>query len=164
MKRDPNLVRLSRDHHRGLVWAMRIDRELPNASHGELAAMYAELVAFWKTGLLPHFRAECECLLARLVRYSASLSEADVIGRTQQDHLTLNMLMTNMGDNPDWGVRREMLRQFGDLLRRHIRWEEEVLFQATQEQLASAELIALGNDLAERLPAIPPPVSWHAVQ
>jgi hypothetical protein len=161
MRRDPNLVRLSRDHHRGLVWAMRIERELPSATDAELEVMYAELVAFWQTGLLPHFRAECECLLARLVRHAAVPGDQDLIGQTQGDHLNLNALMTTMRDDPGPRVRRETLRQFGDLLRRHIRWEEAVLFQATQEQLAGGELAALGADIAARIPEMPPPVAWH---
>jgi hypothetical protein len=160
MKRDSNLVRLSRDHHRGLVWAMRIERELPHASDAELDAMYADLVTFWQTGLLPHFRAECECLLARLARHVLRSNESDLIGQTQLGHLTLNMLMAEMRDDSDAGGRRERLNQFGDLLRRHIRWEEEVLFQATQEQLTGDELAALGNDLAERIPEMPPPAAW----
>ena len=64
MKRDPSLIRLSRDHHRGLVMSMRIDRDLPGADADEAALIYDQLEAFWAEGLLPHFRAECECLLA----------------------------------------------------------------------------------------------------
>jgi hypothetical protein len=163
MKRDPSLVRLSRDHHRGLVWAMRIERELPTATDDAIAAMSAELVAFWQTGLLPHFRAECECLLARLARHALvhGAPGADVIAQTQGDHLILNMLMTTIREDPDPSVRRETMKQFGDLLRRHIRWEEAVLFQATQEHLAGDELAALGADIADRIPEMPPPVSWH---
>jgi hypothetical protein len=163
MKRDPNLVRLSRDHHRGLVWAMRLDRELPTASDPQIAAMYGELLAFWQTGLLPHFRTEFECLLARLLRYAAGGADAasQLIDRTQKDHLQLNSLMISMRDSDDLAARRETLARFGALLREHIRWEEASLFEAAQSQLSPEELAALGEDVSERIPEIPPPLPWH---
>jgi hypothetical protein len=37
MKRDASLIRLSRDHHRGLVMSMRIERDLPTADAAEAA-------------------------------------------------------------------------------------------------------------------------------
>ncbi len=58
MKRYPALVRLSWDHHHGLVLARRIEKELPGASDEQAAELYADLVRFWAAGLLPHFRAE----------------------------------------------------------------------------------------------------------
>ena len=60
MKREASLIRLSRDHHRGLVMSMRIERDLPTADAAEAAQIYGELRSFWNAGLLPHFRAECE--------------------------------------------------------------------------------------------------------
>ena len=166
MKRDPNLVRLSRDHHRGLVWAMRIERELPDANDAKLTTMYTELLSFWETGLLPHFRAECECLLARLLGYASEGEgpSSPLIERTQLDHLQLNSLMASMRDYADSGLRRELLARFGNLLREHIRWEESVLFEATQNRLAAEALAALGADIAERIPEMPPPPPWHEVQ
>jgi hypothetical protein len=163
MKRDPSLVRLSRDHHRGLVWAMRLERELPTASDAQVREMWTQLVAFWQTGLLPHFRTECECLLARLLRYAVGGAGAvgQLIDRTQHDHLQLNSLMVSIADTENLAEHRETLARFGRLLRDHIRWEEAVLFEATQEQLTASELAALGGDIAERIPEMPPPVPWH---
>jgi hypothetical protein len=142
---------------------MRIDRELPTASDAALRAMYDELVAFWQTGLLPHFRTECECLLARLVRHTAPREgvPSELVDRTQGDHLQLNSLMAIMRDTDDPELRREVLDRFGTMLRERIQWEEAVLFQATQEHLSAGELAALGADIAERIPEMPPPPPWH---
>ncbi len=158
MKRDPNLVRLSRDHHRGLVLAMRIERDLPGASEAETNAIYTDLRSFWQDGLLPHFRAECECLLARLVRHLALRDE--LIARTQGDHLCIASLMAAMQDAEDPRLRRQHVLEVGARLKEHIRWEEAVLFERTQEMLPSAEMDALGRDLAERIPEFPPPPIW----
>lgn len=152
MKRDPALVRLSWDHHHGLVFARRIEQELPAASDEEAARIYADLVSFWAAGLLPHFRAEGECLLARLLRHLPH--ESDAVSRLQRDHLSMESFVALMRDTSDPAVRRQALADFGELLRDHIRWEELELFQVTQEQLTAEEMAALGEQLEEELPPL----------
>ena len=44
------------------------------------------------------------------------------------------------------------LRQFGDELRQHIRWEERQLFGRLQDTLTSAELEAAGREIEARHP------------
>jgi hemerythrin-like domain-containing protein len=158
MKRDASLIRLSRDHHRGLVLAMRIERDLPNAAQGETEMIYSQLQSFWQDGLLHHFRAECECLLTRLVRHVAPQDE--IIATTQQDHLQMESLIVSMRDTEDWQARRGLMFELGTFLKKHIRWEESVLFDAAQRLLDAEEKSILEADLAERIPEIPPPPSW----
>jgi hypothetical protein len=158
MKREPSLIRLSRDHHRGLVMAMRIERDLAAADFEETKQIYEDLRSFWGIGLLPHFRAECECLLTRLVR-RVSFQDAIVI-RTQQDHLRLESFMVGMQDNDDWESRRRLMFELGDLLKEHIRWEESTLFQAAQALLTESDKSALDADLAQRIPEMPVPPDW----
>jgi hypothetical protein len=145
---------LSWDHHHGLVMSLRIERELPGADSDGLAALYSDLVSFWAAGLLPHFRTENECLLARLVRHLGP--EGEPIRKTQADHLSLEALVVTMRDTRDDAVRRAALAEFGAALKTHIRWEESVLFEVTQQQLAEAEMDALGADINERHPEVVP--------
>jgi hemerythrin-like domain-containing protein len=154
MKRDPRIKKLSWDHHHGLVMALRITRELPNASDEGLAELYSDLIAFWSAGLLPHFRVEQECLLARLVRHLPSGDEA--VSRTQEDHLAIEALVATMRDATGHGDRRIALAAFAETLREHIRWEEETLFEVTQRRLTSAELDALSAEIEEFLPEVTP--------
>ncbi|HXG35353.1 MAG TPA: hemerythrin domain-containing protein [Dehalococcoidia bacterium] len=153
MKRDPSLIRLSRDHHRGLAMALRIERQLSAVDEASISKLYDDFLAFWESGLLPHFRAECECLLARLCRH-LGLEDA-LIARTQRDHLRIGELVTRMRDGADNAVRRDGLSQLASLLREHIRWEEEVLFQAVQKELSSQELAALRADIEARISEMP---------
>ena len=150
MKRDPRLVRLSEEHHHGLVFALRLERELPGADAAELAGIYADLVRFWARGLLPHFHAETECLLARLLRHTSP--EDERVRRLQRDHLAMEALVARMRDADGDGERREALAAFGETLRTHIRWEERDLFEALQETLSAPELDAAGREIGERLP------------
>jgi hypothetical protein len=152
MRRSPALVRLSWDHHHGLVMARRIRRELPTASDAEVDALYADLVRFWAAGLLPHFRAEGECLLARLVRHVDLADER--IQRTARDHLAIQALIVRMRDTADRDDRRQALAALGELLREHIRWEEATLFEAAQVLLDEAEQDALREHLDADLPPL----------
>ena len=157
MKRHPQLVLLSWDHHHGLVLALRIGREVTGADEMALARLYADLLASWDTHLLPHFRVEQECLLARLVRHVPK--DHELITRTLGDHLSMAALVATMRDTAGPELRRDAIHRFGQTLRAHIRWEEEVMFEVTQRQLDENELAALGRDIAERLPDIRPQVT-----
>lgn len=148
MKRDPQLAPLSRDHNKGLMLALRIKRELPEADEVALKRLYSDLLAFWAAGLLPHFRTENECLLARLVRHVPD--DDELVRRTQRDHLCIEALVATMRDTSDLEARRETVRRFGETLREHIRWEEEVLFEETQRRLEKSEMKALGEDVSEQ--------------
>jgi hemerythrin-like domain-containing protein len=148
MKREPELVPLSRDHHKGLLMSLRIERELPGADAEGLNRLYSDLIAFWAAGLLPHFRTENECLLARLVHHVPP--DDDMVRRTQDDHLSMEALVATMRDTRDPEERRRALRRFGETLSNHIRWEEEVLFEETQRRLRREEMAALGRDVEER--------------
>lgn len=151
MKREPALVPLARDHTQGLMMALRIERELPSADEGALRLLYNDLIGFWARGLLPHFRAENECLLARLVRHVEP--EDELVGRTQRDHLGLEALVATMRDTDELEARREALQRFGEWLREHIHWEDNVLFTETERLLERGEMTALGEEIEERQPA-----------
>ena len=152
MKRHPQLVALSWDHHHGLVLALRIGREVSGDNDMALAGLYAHLLESWEGRLLPHFRVEQECLLARLVRYVPE--DDELISRTMRDHLRMAALVARARDMTEPELRRDAISRFGETLRAHIRWEEEVLFEVTQRQLDESELVALGRDIAERLPDV----------
>lgn len=158
MKRDPRLIRLSREHTQALLLAQRLDRMLPAATDEEAGALYSQLIAFWSAGLLPHFRAEGECLLARLVRHVPD--DDGRVQRLHRDHLRLEALVAIMRDAEDISDRRATLLEFAGTIRTHVHWEEAVLFPATEELLPPDELDALGAELATRLPEHPLP--WSA--
>jgi hemerythrin superfamily protein len=105
---------------------------------------------FWAAGLLPHFRGENECLLARLVRHFDP--EHELVRRTQWDHLGIEALVAEMRDTRNPGKRKEALVRFGHWLRAHVRWEEDVLFEETRRMLGKAEMQALASHLNESLP------------
>lgn len=158
MKRDPRLVRLSEEHHHGLVFSLRLERELAGATETQLAALYGDLLRFWTRGLLPHFHAETQCLLARLVRHTSPQSPS--AQRLLADHFSMETLVARMRDAATGEQRRNALAQFGETLRDHIRWEERVLFEETQRLLTEPELDAMGREIEARLPK-PTAAPWE---
>ncbi len=154
MKRHPSLVRLSWDHHHGLVLALRIEREVPDATAAQLANIYGDVIAYWARGLLPHFHAETDCLLARLVSH-LPIDDPRVV-RLNTDHLGIANFVARMRDATATDERRALISAFGARLRDHIRWEETDLFTAVEEQLGAAELDRLGAELVEALPPVEP--------
>ena len=146
------LAPLSEEHHHGLVFALRIERELPAASDEEVERLYSRLLQFWSRGLLPHFHTESECLLARLIRHRPV--DDPHIQRLHREHLTMCGLVARMQDATGQSERRAALQEFGATLHDHIRWEERELFEAAQAELAEAELEALGAEIAERHPKL----------
>jgi hypothetical protein len=150
MKRDPSLVPLSREHHDGLAMARRLRRETPTADDAQVSRLCSDVCAFWDARLQAHFRAEVECLLVRLVRHLPAEHEA--IAKTNADHVRIGGLVTTIIETSDPGERREAVRRFGEALRSHIHWEEQVLFEIAQQRLKRDEMAAVGKELAERLP------------
>lgn len=159
MKRDMRLVRLSREHTHALLLAQRIRKTLPSGSADDVAALYSALIAFWSAGLLPHFGAESECLLGRLVRHIPRDDEH--ILRLQRDHFDIEATVTAMRDATDLEARKAAMLDFAARMQTHVRWEEEDLFPTAETTLTDRELDLLGEDLADRLPEHPLPF-WEA--
>jgi hypothetical protein len=148
-RRHDSLIPLSREHHSGLVMALRIEREVADGDEAGIRAVYDTLISFWAQGLLPHFRAENECLLARLVRHVDE--DHELVRRTHRDHLGIEALVAAMRDTDDLAARKKLLLEFGKKLKTHIRWEEDVLFKESEGLLTADELARLGADVTERV-------------
>ena len=117
------------------------------------------MLGFWHTALLPHFRAECECVLTRLARKLGAGDE--LLARTQSDHLKLNALLVELQDGAGLEQSRRLLTAMAGLLRDHIRWEESVLFERTQTELTEAELRPSARTSSQRIPEIPDAPPWQ---
>jgi hypothetical protein len=65
--------------------------------------------------------------------------EEDLVERTLAEHEAMRRLIA--------GDQAQGLAEFAELLRAHIRFEEQVLFECAQERLPPTELAALGEGL-----------------
>jgi hemerythrin-like domain-containing protein len=131
MRRDPNLVRLSRDHHTGLVLAKRA-RELATNEATEQRAAWSQMQARFADELEPHFQLEERGLLPAL----RAAGEDVLVDRTLTEHAELRRLIASADPSAP--------KRFGEALTAHIRFEEADLFETAQRVLPADVLDALG--------------------
>ncbi|MBK6504894.1 MAG: hemerythrin domain-containing protein [Ignavibacteria bacterium] len=129
IRRNPAIVRFSRDHHFGLLLVWKIREGFRRSIEAERISLY--VTKFFENELVPHFRDEEENLFARLPEDDKMRLQAE------NDHKKLNELIEHLMNN---GNDEIMLSEFADLLEKHIRFEERELFNFIQESLTAAEL------------------------
>ena len=130
LKRHPALQPLSREHFNGL----RLARRLSQAADQDVAQRALAVDEFeeaWHDEIAAHFDDE-ERLLSGLV------TDEDAM-RLRDEHTRLRgfvegMLRTRGDTDP------ARLRQLGELLHDHIRWEERFLFQHVQDCASEDQL------------------------
>ena len=148
--RHPSLIPLSHDHHHGLALALRCRKQ----ALGQIKPMGAaglreradEVVAFYTSNLVAHFRAEEEILFPRL--RSIVPTCAALIDALAAEHELIRRLV--QGIKADSGLAK-LIFDLGDLLERHIRKEERELFPLFEEQVDPAQAELIGAELKKNL-------------
>ena len=139
MKRHPALIELSRDHQHGLATA----HILRYAAETNRAAARNTFLLFWDDEGEHHFQIEEQILLPALHALNAA---DDPVNRVLVEHAEIRRRAVGLSDEAQPPV--DDLHRLGDLLERHIRYEERVLFPLIESSLGRAELTALGQALA----------------
>jgi hemerythrin-like domain-containing protein len=148
MKRHPALIPLSRDHHDGLVQAVRLRRTAANGDASARLAGAREFVDFFRNEERVHLRDEEEELFPLLLRHVQSPPPAP-LREARAQHVQLEGLARKLDIAVAAGiVDRETLAAAGELLDAHIRLEERQLFPLIEELVPDDELRRLG--LADR--------------
>jgi len=133
MKRMRELLKLSHDHHHGLVLARRV-RESLSKSNTALGVVRPQILAEFEAVLMKHFDLE-ERFLAPPLRRAGCL---DIVDRLLRDHDAIRSLV-RLGP----AMSADDARAFASLLEEHIRFEERELFEEAQRVLSEDERKAL---------------------
>lgn len=134
MKRCPELLTLSREHHTALLLARRAQRAAQARATEAVHRLWREVDAYFHAELAPHFRIEEDVLLPALER----VGETDAALRVRAEHRDLRRLV----DGRD-GETSATLAAFADGLARHVRYEEREVFEAAQARLGRRDLAAI---------------------
>lgn len=126
IKRHDALKNLSREHHDGLIFALRLQKGV--AKKADLKEMEAYAVWFWKHHLVAHFKMEEEHLFPRLNE------EQELVIKAKQQHRDLKSLFEIQSKD------YEDFKAIYKLLQKHIRLEERELFNLIQEKLNESQL------------------------
>ncbi len=131
MKRNKNLIMLSRDHHYGLLLGWKIKQGIVyNVAFKEMAKY---CIYFAKTALLPHFEEEENQVLSYLA-YDDSYRI-----RTINEHLEIKAIINELciEELPD----KAILIKLTNMIEKHIRFEERELFPYVESILSSTHSI-----------------------
>ena len=162
MKRHPALRDLSSDHHLGLVQARRLVKAVGTASETDgpeaavgktretagVAQVAGDFLAFWAEHTTRHFREEEEVLLPAFARYGDP-SQAP-IAQLLVEHVHIRRLVSDLQHQLDTDQPSlETIGAIGELLRAHIKHEEDVVFPLIESVMPEEAL----QELASRLSA-----------
>ena len=143
MKRAPELVPLSHDHHRALYVAMLLTR----ATEEEPAR--TEAISFWFEAGLKHLAVEEDTLLPGWL-FRDPEADREPAMRVLREHLELRIRFLGLQDG---SASLSEMNELGRILEAHVRFEERELFPHIEARLDVDAIAALGSEIAERAKA-----------
>ncbi len=145
MKRSPELTPLSHDHHQALFCAHRLKRA-ETAQEAEDAV--AGFLAYWEDHGSPHFRTEEEILLPGWIE-AAPAADRKMASRVLGEHLAIRAQVRRLRRER---LAIEELQELGELVERHVRFEERELFPRIEDELEDEALARLGAEIESTEP------------
>lgn len=135
IKRNKNLVVLSKDHHFGLLACWKVRQGINKEIEPDKIRKY--ILYFWDNHLDQHFQDEERLLFDKNEKTTEALQQHQAI----RDHIQLirNAPIINPPQLNDWA----------DLLDKHIRFEERELFPYLEQILPEERLKEIGQALLE---------------
>lgn len=139
MKRNKNLIELSRDHHQGLLLGWKIKQGFKKDIPVNEITEYA--IYFANEALFTHFDEEENQILI-------FLKEDDALRRrTIVEHAEIREIIRLIA-NPETATRT-LLLELAEKLEAHIRFEERELFPYIEKILPEQQLEEIGRLIAE---------------
>jgi hemerythrin-like domain-containing protein len=148
IKRSEELVSLSRDHHDALLLSWKINTGINRSV--ETVRIVAYVLFFFDNYLNVHFEEEENYLFPLLREDNPERREAEA------DHRLFREMILAYRTTPE--ISYESLVNFADLLSKHIRFEERVLFNVIERQASAADLNEVKNKLASHTNFV---TEWH---
>jgi hemerythrin-like domain-containing protein len=140
IKRNKNIVPLSKDHHHGLLLCWKIRQGLK--MNIELERIKNYITFFWQNYLVQHFTQEEELLFSKI--------EGQICNRVKDEHEIIRLLIA--GFNTRDKDNRDCYNRFANLLEQHIRFEERVLFPYLEAHISRVDLENVGKELEKNEP------------
>jgi hemerythrin-like domain-containing protein len=144
MLRHPALIPLSQQHHNGLALCVLTERTLrEDRSSAAIQKLATQAINRYEVELTHHFAIEEEILFPLIER---ALGKVPMIDGLIADHRALENIIGQLRTLPS----AELLERFCNLLRIHIRCEENELFQDAQQRVPADMLAAAGKEIDAR--------------
>jgi hemerythrin-like domain-containing protein len=142
--RHPALIPLSQQHHNGLALCVLTERALRGErSETTIRRLARQAIDRYEIELTNHFGIEEQHLFPLVERKMGKMAMIDEL---IADHRALEKMIDQMRAMPS----AELLESFCELLRGHIRREENELFQDIQDKLPKEALDSVGKEIDAR--------------
>jgi len=143
IKRNKNILKLSKEHHLSLLFCWKIKQGLNGEIPPDRIIKYIQY--FSANFLMPHFREE-ECFL-----FPALNDEK--VDKAIEQHKQINNLISGVSLYDETNLKKT-LQRIAELVDDHVRYEERELFPYMESKLKDEQLSAIGKKLneAEALP------------
>lgn len=138
IKRNENIVILSREHHFGLLFCWKIRQGIKKAVNSERIKNYVNF--YWNGHLHKHFEEEEAYMFLKV--------KDEPCNKALEQHQQIRWLISQITDTnatPDL----DLLHQLADLVEAHIRFEERELFPHLEKVLDEQELKDIGTALEQ---------------
>ena len=135
IKRNKNFIPLSKDHHHGLLLCWKIREGLKNGIELERIKNYINF--FWQKHLMDHFGQEETLLFSKV--------DSPLVSQANEEHASIRLLISEINKIED--LNKESYSQLADLVEKHIRFEERVLFPFLEEKIPFEEMEIIGAAL-----------------
>ncbi|MDI3321257.1 hemerythrin domain-containing protein [Pinibacter soli] len=136
IKRSEHLVRLSREHHSGLLFCWKIRQGLKKNVDTERIRKYVGY--FWQNDLEEHFREEENILFALK-------SDDDKVKKALHEHVQIKALIDSITESNS--PEASQLTSLADAIDNHIRFEERELFPYLETSFTPEQLLKMGEQL-----------------
>jgi hemerythrin-like domain-containing protein len=142
--RDPALIPLSQQHHNALSLCVLTERALRgDRSEATVSRLARKAIDRYEIELTNHFAIEEQLLFPLIER---ELGKTPLLDDLIADHRHLERMIDQMRTAPS----AELLERFCNLLRSHVRREENELFQQIQQRLSPDVLDAAGKEISAK--------------
>jgi hemerythrin-like domain-containing protein len=138
LKRNEQLVKLSKDHHSTLLFCWKVRTGLRYDTETERIKKYVQY--FWTDHMLPHFFEE-ESILFADVQDTAVQRARDEHGKIAQQIKALDV---------EGASAAHQLSAIADAVENHVRYEERELFPHLEKVLTQDQLESIGKQIEER--------------
>lgn len=135
IKRNENIVKLSREHHTTLLFCWKIRNGLKNGAEPGRIIKYIQY--FRDVHMLPHFKQEEELLFAPV--------KDNQVQKALDDHRNILQQIDSIAE--DGSNTETRLLNLADTVDNHVRYEERELFPHLEEVLSTEQLLEIGRQM-----------------
>lgn len=138
IKRNENIVKLSRDHHASLLFCWKLRQGVKH--HADVDRMINYVSYFWAEHFAPHFNEEEKFLFAPL--------KDDKVQKSIDDHKKIKGLIDELTVKGSL-ERASKLSELADTVDEHVRYEERILFPYLESELSDKQLQFIGTKISD---------------